>query len=151
MGMWLLKITHCIQLYLFMNPTVKKIIIFSFDYLFNSKLFLICFLNIFFFLKRSSNFSPQHSTVFPRHSTACLRHSIFNFFDHQMFFTPIWNATFCKNIFIFWYSYMITNFKFRTFFIILITKLEIFVWLYINRLHFNCDMISIVVFIQYII
>ena len=72
---------------------------------FNSKLFLICFLQFFFVnflsIKIVNNISPWHS--------------IFNFFNHKSFFKPICRVTFCKNIFIFWYSNNTTNFKFRIF------------------------------------
>ena len=33
------------------------------------------------------------------------------FFNHKNFFWPILNVTFCINVFIFWYYYMLTNFK----------------------------------------
>ena len=32
-------------------------------------------------------------------------------FNHKNFFRPIWNVTFCKIIFVFQFSYMVTNFK----------------------------------------
>ena len=60
------------------------------------------------------------------------RHSIFNFFNNKIFFRPIWNVTFCKNIFIFWYSNNITNFKFNIFSIFFFTRINICSWFYIN-------------------
>ena len=75
----------------------------------------------------------------------------FNFFN-KYFFRPIWNIDFSKNVFLFWYSSIISNFKFRTFLIIyLFIKVNIYAWLYINRLLFNCSMIFISAFINYII
>ena len=38
-------------------------------------------------------------------------------FYHINFFTPKWNLTFCKNVFIFKYFCVIINFKFRIFFV----------------------------------
>ena len=64
----------------------------------------------FFFVKCSNNFFPVKIIC-----NICLRHSIFNFFNQKNFFRPIWSVTFCKNVFIFWYSKNITNFKFKIF------------------------------------
>ena len=108
-------------------------------------LFLICFLK-FFFVKCFNNFFTVKII-----NNICTRNSIFNFFNHKLFFWPIWNIDFCKNIFIFWYSYMITNFKFRTFFIILFIKVNIYACLYINRLHFNVSVICIVYLLCHLI
>ena len=96
--------------------------------------------NNFFAITITNNISP--------------RHSIFNFFNLKNFFRPIWSITFtklCKNIFTFWYSNMITNFKFSIFLIIFFIKFNICAWHYINKLHFICSMICIVVFIYNII
>ena len=41
----------------------------------------------------------------------------FNLFNHKDLFRPIWRVIFCKNVFIFWYSYLIANFRFRIFII----------------------------------
>ena len=61
-----------------------------------------------------------------------IRHSVFNSFNYKNFFRPIWSVN--KSFFIFRYSYMITNFKFRIFLIIFFVKVNICAWLYINRL-----------------
>ena len=53
---------------------------------------------------------------------------------------------FCKNVFILWYSY-ITNFKFI---VICYTKVNIFALIYLSRLHFDCSIISIILFVKYI-
>ena len=60
----------------------------------------------FFFEKHSSNFFNVKSinNIYPRNS-------IFNFFHNEDFFIPIWRVTFCKDIFLSWYSYIVTNFK----------------------------------------
>ena len=72
---------------------------------FKSKLFLICFLQFLFvtisFALRSLT-TYDHCTVFV------------TFLIAKKFFRPIRNINFCKNIFIFWYSNII-SFKFRTF------------------------------------
>ena len=49
------------------------------------------------------------------------KHSIFNFFNHKNFFRTIWSVTFYKNIFIFWCSNNITNFKFRLLLLLLLS------------------------------
>ena len=138
------------QLYyvFFIDPTIKWIIItfpfniyffaFPLDYVFNSKLFLICFLQLFF-LKSYSVFFPLRIFL------------INNISNHKTFFRPIWSVTSCKNIFIFWYSDNIITFKLRIFIINFFTRGNICVWFYINRFSFNCIRICIVVFIYYII
>ena len=97
-------------------------------------------------LKLSSNLFS-----FKKTNNICSRHSIFNFFNHKNFFRSIWNVTLCKNIFIFLYSISITNFKFRIFIINFYTRVNICASFHINRFNFNCTMICIVVFINYII
>ena len=42
---------------------------------------------------------------------------IFNPANNKTFFWPTWSIYFRKSVFVFWYSYMITNFKFRIFFV----------------------------------
>ena len=63
--------------------------------LFNSKLFLICFLQSFF-VKRCNN-----SFVFKITNNICPRNSVFSFFNNKNVFRPIWNIAFSKNVFIF--------------------------------------------------
>ena len=119
----------------------------SLDYFFNSKLFLICFLQ-FFFVKRSNNLFPVKITIA---KNICPRHSVFNFFNHTNFFWSIWSVIFCKNIFIFWYYNNITKFKLRIFFINFFTRVNICALFYISRFHFNCAMICIIIIINDII
>ena len=121
---------HSFILCLFINPTVKRTIVaFPFNiwfialslyYFFNFKLFLIRFFQ-FFFLKCCNNFF-----VFKIINNICPRHNVFTYFDHKNFFIPIWNIAFCKNFFIFSYSNIITNFKFRIFIIIFFTRVNIY-------------------------
>ena len=75
-------------------------------------------------------------------------HSIFKFFNHKIFFRPIWNVTFCENVFIFRYFNMTTSFKFKIFFVISFIKVSLCAWPYMNRFHFNSGKRSIVVFIK---
>ena len=42
--------------------------------------------------------------------------------------SKIWNIAFCKNVYIFWYSNDITNFKFRIVIINFFTRVNIYVW-----------------------
>ena len=72
----------------------------------------------FFLIKRSNNFFSIKVLYY-----ICLRHNIFNFFNHKTFFRPMWGRTFCKNISIFQYSYIVTNYIFRIFDIIFFLKL----------------------------
>ena len=46
-------------------------------------------------------------------------------------------------IFLFWDSYMVTNFNFRIFNIFVYIKVKLYAWIYMNRLHFNGSMISL--------
>ena len=109
---------------IFFNPTITmnyhKLSIWlmvhhlSLNHFFYSKFCLICFFQ-FFFIKRSINFFTVKIT-----NKICSRHSMFNFFNYSSFFRPIWNVIYCKNTFLFWYFYIVTNFKFRiSFFIFL--------------------------------
>ena len=70
---------------------------------------------------------------------------------YKTFFRPIWSVSFSKNVSVFLNSYMITNFKFRIFIINFITRANICFIFNINMFHLNCSMISILVFIYYII
>ena len=83
-------------------------------------------------------------------NSICPWHSIINFFNDKNFFRLIWMIDFCKNVFIFWYSYLIANFKFRASLIIFFIIFNICASLYINNSHFNCSMILIVVIVNYI-
>ena len=88
-----------------------------------SKFFYICFLQ-FFFVKRSKNFFTIEIT-----NDICPQHNIFNFCNVKHFFWPTWNTAFCKNVFLFRYSYMITNFKFRTFLTTFFIKVNIYAYI----------------------
>ena len=65
-----------------------------------------------FFVNLSSNIFTVKIT-----NKICPRNSILNFFYHKSFYRVITNIIFCKNIFGFRYSYMVTNLKFRVFII----------------------------------
>ena len=78
-------------------------------------------------------------------STTNTHPSIFNFFNHKLFFRPIWSIAFRKIVFIFWYSNTITNFKFWVFIISFFIRISLCVWFYINRFHFNCAIICIII------
>ena len=98
-------------------PFNMQFITFLFNYLFNSELFLICFF-LFFLMKSSNNIFTVKMT-----NKWCPRHSAFNSRNHKIFFRPIWSVSFCKDVFILWYSYMITNFKVKIFLVIFFSKL----------------------------
>ena len=89
---------------------------------FHSKFFLICFSQLFF-VKSSINFFSVMILY-----NICPRNSIFYFFHYKKFFRSNWSVTFCKNIFIYWYSNNITNFKFRIFIINFVTRVNICVF-----------------------
>ena len=63
----------------------------------------------------------------------------------------VWSISFRKKYLVFWYSYIITNFKFRIFIINLFTKVNICIIFNSSRFRFDCAMICYVVFIHYII
>ena len=115
-----------------------------------SRFFLITFLilNSFwfgfcnsFFVKRSDNFLSIKVT-----NNIRPWHCIFNFFNHKKLFRSI-----CKSKFIFSYFSIIINFKFRISVINFFTRVNICVSFYIKKFHFNCAMMCIIVFINYII
>ena len=56
-----------------------------------------------------------------------------------------------KNIFMYWYSHMITNFPLKVFIIMLNTIVNVCTQLNMGRLHFDCLMIHFVVFVNYYI
>ena len=58
------------------------------------------------------------------------------FFNHKNFFRIIWNVTFSKNVFIYRYSYMTNNFKFRI--SLLIYFLKSIICLALHQ-HASCD------------
>ena len=66
---------------------------FSLDYFFNSKFFLICFLQ-FFFVECTNNFL---SIKIINDICPCL---FFHFCNVKNLFRPIWSVTFCKNVFL---------------------------------------------------
>ena len=114
-------------------------------FLFEHSNFCLIFFK-FFFIPRSKNLLSikVFCYIYPGPS-------IFNFFNHKNFFRSIWSATFCKNDFNFRYSDMVAYFKIRIPVIIFFTKANICARYFINKLHFDCTMISIVVFTNYII
>ena len=65
---------------------------------------------------------------------------IFNFTNNTNFFWPIWSVPFCENVFIFWSSNMVTNFKSRIFSIKILIVFSIRIICNINRFHFNSFM-----------
>ena len=96
----------------FIYPAIKRIIVsfpfniwfitFCLDYFFNSKLFLICFLQFFFVQSSTNSFSVKViNNIFPRKG-------LLNFFNHKIFFWPIFSVNVCRNIFIFLYSNNVT-------------------------------------------
>ena len=87
---------------------------FFLDYFFYSK-FLLIYLLQFFFRKCSRNFFTIKMI-----NDICPWNCIFNFFNHKNVFRQIWSIACSKNVFVFRYSHMITNFKFR---ILLLTSL----------------------------
>ena len=88
------------------------------DYFFYSK-FLLIYLLQFFFIKCSNDFFTI--TIINNISPwDC----ILNFFNHKNSFRPIWSIALSKNFFVFRYSQMITNFKFRIFIIKFFTKVK---------------------------
>ena len=117
-------------------PFNIEFIVFSLDNFFNFKFFLICLLQ-FILVKRSNNFFSIKII-----NNTCPRYIILTFLITKIFW-PTCSVTFRKYIFIFWYS--------RIFIIDFFTRVNLCVWLYINKFHFNCVIICIIVFINYII
>ena len=81
----------------------------------------------FFFAIFSNNFFPIKNI-----NDLCPQLNIFKCFSCKNFSGLIWNVTFCKNIFTFWYSNIISNFKFRIFINNSFTRVNISVWFYIT-------------------
>ena len=105
---------------------------------------LACPLQIFF-IKCSKNSCTVEIT------NRCWCYGVFYFFDHKFFLRSFCCAAFCKNIFVFWYAHMATNFKFRIFAIMLNITLNIRTWLKVDRLYSDCSMISVVAIVNYFI
>ena len=100
---------------------------FSFKYFFYSKFFLTSFFHVFF-IKTSSNFFTIQIT-----NNISPRNCIFNFTNNKNFFC----ISFSKNVFIFWNSNFVTNFKFRIFFIKISILFSIRIICNVNRCNFN--------------
>ena len=66
-----------------------------------------------FVLKRSNDFFTIKIT-----NNIYLWNSIFNFLDQKNLFRLIFSAVSRKSIFVFWYSHMIANFKFKIFIVL---------------------------------
>ena len=80
----------------------------------------------------------------------CPWHNMFYLLYREGFFRTIWIVDLCKNIFVL-YPHMAINFEFRVFIIVLNTIVNINTPLNISRFHFDCLMIYVVVFVNYII
>ena len=105
------------------------------DYFFNPKFFL-AWLSHFFFKKCSNNvFTIEiNNNTFPWYL-------IFHFSDPKHYLRPVRIVDLCKNIFIQWYSYMIINFQFRAFIIMLNIIFNIYTWVDMGRIDFDCFML----------
>ena len=110
-----------------------------------SSTFYIQFIT-FFLYSFSRIFSPLRLLIICVHGTLFL-----TFLIKKKIFWPIWFVAFCKNYFIFWYSHIITNFEFRIFIIMLNVEVIIYACLNINKPHFDCPMVRIIVIINNII
>ena len=96
-------------------------------------LITLTILNSFWFVFLQSLFVKHSNKFFLAKiiNSLCPRHGIFHFFNHKNFCWPIWSETFYKNIFVFWYSNTITNFKFRIF-INFFTRVNIYMFGFIS-------------------
>ena len=75
----------------------------------------------------------------------------FELVNLKNFIWPFWSSAFCKNILINWYCNTIMNFKFMVFIIMFNFKTKMCTCLNINRFHFDCSMIFIIVFVKYLL
>ena len=122
---WFWKVFTHLYYVLFINPTVKRTITtFQFDMgsspfrlitfsTINSVWFVFCYCFSSDVLTISSSLRSLITYVFDffNHKNSLI------FFNHKNSFRPIWCVTFWKNMFIFWNSNNITNFKFRIYLI----------------------------------
>ena len=76
------------------------------------------------FVKHSKNFFNIKIN-----DNICPWYSVLPFLTTRNFFRSIWGKTFCKNIFIFCCSYMITNISLRIFISFFYIKVNIYPWL----------------------
>ena len=112
------------------------------NYFSYSGFFLTSFLQ-FFFIKASSNWFTIQIT-----NNTSPRNNIFNIANNKNFFGPILSLSFSKNVFVFWYSNAITNFKFRIFFMRMFIVFSISIRCNINWFHFYCPLNYLIVFIN---
>lgn len=122
------------------SSILRRVYRFLLDYFFDPKFASTCLQQIFR-TKCSIMFFTANIT-----NNICPLYSMFSFFNHKIFFRQIWSVSLYKNIVVFCYSYMITNFEFRIFVIMLDTILNTRIQLYIGRIHFECSMIYNVAF-----
>ena len=114
----------------------------SLNYFFNSNLFLICLLQIFF-VKRSNIFFTFNIT-----NNVCLWQSIFNFFNKKKLLQTNLKHSLSQKYVLYFniltWSLTLNLVSFSFFY----NKIKNCARLYINRFRFNCDMMCIVVFIN---
>ena len=94
-----------------------------------------------FFIKTSSNFFTIQVT-----NNTSPRNCIFNFTNIKNFFWPIWGVSFSNNVFIFWNSNIVTNFKLRIFLMKIFIVFNIIIIRSVNRFCFNSSMNCVIVF-----
>ena len=76
---------------------------------------------------------------------------VFNFTNKKNLFLPILGITFSKSVFVFWYLYKISNFKFRLGFIRIFVVFSIRIWCNVNWFHFYCSLNCVIIFINNIV
>ena len=125
-------------------PADVESIPFFLDYFFNSEVYVTGLLTLFFTECSNNLFIVKIA------ENACPCHSILFSWSQRLFQNNL-SVALCKNIFLFWYFHMVTNFKFRISVITLNTMPNLRKWLNIGRLHFYCCMICFVIFANYFI
>ena len=98
----------------------------------------------FFWLVFSNSFSLKLPVIGSRNC-------IVIFTNNKNFFWPILSVSFSKNVFVFWYPYTITNFKFRFGFIRIFIVLSIRIKCNVNWFHFYCSVNCVLGFINNIL
>ena len=118
----------------FINASIQWInIAFAFDIYSLSPFFLITFSNISSFWFSFCNSFSRNVPIISSPLKSSIKYvygTVFYFFNYKNFFKAIWSISSKKNVFVFWYSYMITNFKFKIF-------INTFFTFNINRFPFN--------------
>ena len=118
-----------------------SLFLFFLKYFFYYKFFLICFLQ-FFFLNCSNNIF-----TIKINNNICPWNWIFNFANYKNLFRPIRSISFSKNVFVFYIFTWSLVLNLGSLALLFFPK-SIYIIFNINRVHFNCSVICVLLYLS---